>query len=186
MAVTASVTVEDGVYVFEISGSPTTNDCALPVLQYRSVSGYESYIFTCYDYVTRTYSTLIGPTKWYLYPLDYRSEKTGNPYDINLYCVVWATGNVNTALKQLQNESYRYGQAAPGGGVVSASNYYSNYYEAPSATPLATPTGLYADNITSDSARISWNAVENASGYKLEYRQSAGGGQTYPWIEASD
>lgn len=46
----------------------------------------------------------------------------------------------------------------------------------PTAEPLSTPTGLYADNITSDSARVSWNAVDNASGYKVEYRQSAGGG----------
>lgn len=59
-------------------------------------------------------------------------------------------------------------------------------WEPSQSTPLSTPTGLYADNITSDSARISWNAVENANGYKVEYRQSAGGGQTYPWIEASD
>lgn len=63
-----------------------------------------------------------------------------------------------------------------------------NYYweEIPQSTPLTTPTGLYADNITSDSARVSWTAVENASGYKLEYRQAAGGGQTYPWVEAQD
>ena len=54
------------------------------------------------------------------------------------------------------------------------------------AEQLTTPSGLYADNITSDSARIGWNAVSNASGYKVEYRQSAGGGQTYPWIEAQD
>ena len=39
------------------------------------------------------------------------------------------------------------------------------------AQPLSTPTGLYADNITSDSARVSWTAVENASGYKVEYRR---------------
>ena len=54
------------------------------------------------------------------------------------------------------------------------------------AQQLATPTGLYADNITSDSARVSWTAVENASGYKVEDRQAAGGGQTFPWVEAQD
>lgn len=52
------------------------------------------------------------------------------------------------------------------------------------ATPLSTPTGLNAAQITSNSATISWTAVENASGYKVEYRQAAGGGQTYPWVEA--
>ena len=39
------------------------------------------------------------------------------------------------------------------------------------ATPLSTPTGLNADNITSNSATISWNAVENATNYKVEYRR---------------
>lgn len=48
----------------------------------------------------------------------------------------------------------------------------SEYVWEPSqSTPLATPTGLYADNIKSDSARVSWSAVENASGYKVEYRK---------------
>lgn len=41
----------------------------------------------------------------------------------------------------------------------------------PTAQPLPTPTGLNADNITSNSATISWNAVENASDYKVEYRR---------------
>lgn len=44
-------------------------------------------------------------------------------------------------------------------------------FETQAAQPLSTPTGLYADNITSDSARIGWNAVENATGYKVEYRR---------------
>ena len=38
------------------------------------------------------------------------------------------------------------------------------------AQPLPTPTGLYADNITSDSARTNWQAVENASNYKVQYK----------------
>ena len=45
-----------------------------------------------------------------------------------------------------------------------------NYYWAPVTTPLSTPTGLYADNITSDSARTNWQAVENASNYKVQYK----------------
>ena len=35
--------------------------------------------------------------------------------------------------------------------------------------PLSTPTGLYADNITSDSATISWNAVEDVPQYQTYY-----------------
>lgn len=38
------------------------------------------------------------------------------------------------------------------------------------AEPLTTPTGLYADNITSNSARTNWQAVENASNYKVQYK----------------
>ena len=40
----------------------------------------------------------------------------------------------------------------------------------PTSQPLPTPTGLYADNITSDSARTNWQAVENASNYKVQYK----------------
>ena len=47
----------------------------------------------------------------------------------------------------------------------------TNYYWSPAAEPLSTPTGLNADNITSNSATISWNAVENATDYKVQYRR---------------
>lgn len=40
----------------------------------------------------------------------------------------------------------------------------------PTSQPLPTPTGLNADNITSNSARTNWNAVENASNYKVQYK----------------
>lgn len=35
---------------------------------------------------------------------------------------------------------------------------------------LSTPTGLNADNIKSNSARTNWQAVENASNYKVQYK----------------
>lgn len=38
------------------------------------------------------------------------------------------------------------------------------------STPLATPAGLYADNITSDSATTHWTGDENASNYKVQYK----------------
>ena len=44
---------------------------------------------------------------------------------------------------------------------------------------LSTPTGLYADQITSNSARTNWNAVENASNYKVQYKAA---GETV-WTE---
>jgi hypothetical protein len=35
---------------------------------------------------------------------------------------------------------------------------------------LPAPTGLTKDNVTATSARVGWNAVSNATGYKVEYR----------------
>ena len=46
----------------------------------------------------------------------------------------------------------------------------TQYYWAPDATPLSTPTGLNATNVTSNSARTNWQAVENASNYKVQYK----------------
>ena len=44
------------------------------------------------------------------------------------------------------------------------------YYWRLPTTPLATPTGLNATNVTSNSARTNWQAVENASNYKVQYK----------------
>ena len=38
------------------------------------------------------------------------------------------------------------------------------------STPLSTPTGLYADNIKSDSATTHWTGDANASNYKVQYK----------------
>lgn len=73
------------------------------------------------------------------------------------------------------SNDYRFKEWRQNKGSAADARFdsYSYYvWKDPSTlTPLSTPTGLYADNITSDSARISWNAVENASGYKVEYRR---------------
>lgn len=45
-----------------------------------------------------------------------------------------------------------------------------DYYWEPATTPLSTPTGLYADNITSDSATTHWTGDANASNYKVQYK----------------
>lgn len=58
----------------------------------------------------------------------------------------------------------------------TSTNYDSSAFMNPievttlNSTPLSTPTGLNADNITSDSARTNWQAVENASNYKVQYK----------------
>lgn len=60
-------------------------------------------------------------------------------------------------------------------GIILLKGVYTDFpfhlEEESQAEPLSTPTGLNATNVTSNSARISWNAVENASGYKVEYRR---------------
>ena len=43
-------------------------------------------------------------------------------------------------------------------------------YERPPAEPLSTPTGLYADQITSDSATTHWTGDANASNFKVQYK----------------
>lgn len=52
-------------------------------------------------------------------------------------------------------------------------------FTTPITEKLAAPTGLSATNITSTSARLSWNEVENATGYNLEYRPQG----TSEWTE---
>ena len=58
-------------------------------------------------------------------------------------------------------------------GVVLLKGTYTGfpfYFTDASAQPLSTPTGLYADNITSDSATTHWTGDENASNYKVQYK----------------
>ena len=59
--------------------------------------------------------------------------------------------------------------------AVTTNEAYENsdYSATSSATTLITldtPTGLAASNITNTTATLTWNSVEHASGYKVEYR----------------
>ena len=54
------------------------------------------------------------------------------------------------------------------GVIINKYNAQCPFY--PLTTPLSTPTGLYADNITSDSATTHWTGDENASNYKVQYK----------------
>lgn len=49
-------------------------------------------------------------------------------------------------------------------------DYLAYFQEVSNKQPLPTPTGLYADNITSDSATTHWTGDENASNYKVQYK----------------
>lgn len=56
-------------------------------------------------------------------------------------------------------------------GLLGETNSWYDIVLAPDSVKLAAPTGLTSDTITSTSARVSWNAVENATDYKVEYRK---------------
>ena len=90
------------------------------------------------------------------------------PHSYPLYLVRSSDFNDNNYNWYDYEESFE--ALALGKYICNIETFGDRYYWAPAATPLATPTGLYADNITSDSARVSWNAVENATDYKVEYR----------------
>ena len=61
----------------------------------------------------------------------------------------------------------------------SLENTATMEWQAPSFITLDTPTNLAASNITDTSATLSWGAVTNASGYKVEWRASG----TSSWNE---
>lgn len=65
---------------------------------------------------------------------------------------------------------------------INIANTYNVLFKALTATAptqLSSPTGLSADQITKNSARVKWESVANATGYKVEYREN--GSST--WIE---
>lgn len=69
-------------------------------------------------------------------------------------------------------------------GCTANSLYCQSFtitYEEESAPALSTPTNLSTSNITYNSVTLSWDKVENASRYKLEYKKD---GAT-AWIEAT-
>lgn len=51
-------------------------------------------------------------------------------------------------------------------------------------TPLSTPTNLASSNITHNSATVSWGAVTNASGYKVEYKKTSSSTWTEQTVDA--
>lgn len=57
---------------------------------------------------------------------------------------------------------------------TDSTNYDGSVYTSPvsiaTLAPLSAPTGLTHDQVTSNSARVGWNAVTNATDYKVEYR----------------
>lgn len=66
--------------------------------------------------------------------------------------VAWAEGGASAMNAFLESQGWSY------------------VFERQLPLPLSTPTGLYADNITSDSATTHWTGDANASNYKVQYK----------------
>lgn len=84
-----------------------------------------------------------------------------------------------TSWRDLCKSAYTYGAQYLSEADVLYDSIATDYLLFERLSPLATPTGLNADQITSNSARTNWQAVENASNYKVQYKAA---GDTV-WME---
>ena len=93
------------------------------------------------------------------------------PTDVDevLFMLVYGTGYDSTIQ---QYESYINKSMPEGADALFDSLATDGYpvFIRSTAQPLPTPTGLNATNVTSNSARTNWQAVENASNYKVQYK----------------
>lgn len=103
------------------------------------------------------------------YNLSYYNNNTG-PSSTK---TVFPTGTTYTATDLTSGTTYTFFLSAR-----VAVKYAEKYTNSDSATlfatttiKLAAPTGLTCNTVTSTSAQIEWNAVENATDYKVEYRR---------------
>lgn|GEM_PF-6255006 len=98
----------------------------------------------------------------------------------------WTLASIPSTISQVKFKARAYNTASR--SVSSSTVYCESAWssvltvEKPAIQPLDRPTGLAVSNITSTGARISWNAVANAVGYKVEYRVR---GAT-AWLEATE
>lgn len=84
------------------------------------------------------------------------------------YSSVTATSNVRVISTSSPYGEWNIKIQAVGTGYDSSP--YSSVATITVLPKLTTPTGLTHDQVTSTSARVGWNAVENATDYKVEYR----------------
>lgn len=70
-----------------------------------------------------------------------------------------------------ENKTYQFRVMALSANEAYESSEWSSTVSATTLITLATPTNLAASNITINSATVSWGAVTNSSGYKVEYRK---------------
>lgn len=136
-----------------------------------------------------------GPTSSLATPTGVAQSLSGNSVVItwdavanaNLYEVqAWPNGRTDLYASKFTTETtatFDFAELLPNvrylytvGAIDTTDNYARSSFASsvtritPDSPVLPYPTGLYADNITSDSARTNWQAVENASNYKVQYK----------------
>lgn len=139
------------------------------ITSWRIVYNYTSYTFQI-EVTTPEGCEARGKSETFSTAKSYEVKINSITPNTSLNLMYYKTGTSRTLVKM--------GATPPFSAVVN-SNKISVELNGTSAykdlyiheTPqLSTPTGLYADNITSDSARTNWQAVENASNYKVQYK----------------
>lgn len=92
---------------------------------------------------------------------------------VSSYATTGITSTSRTLTGLTPGTEYNYGVKAVGDGAeYLTSPTASGTFTTATTQTLATPTGLSATNVTDTTATLNWNAVTNASGYKVEWRAS--------------
>lgn len=104
------------------------------------------------------------------YYFGYKKSGSTSSYTVRTLSASTSTHTITGLQNNTNYAVYVCAIPNPGSGYASGLNaILTAKTNAPSA--LTAPTGLAHDQVTSTSARVTWNAVTNASGYKVEYRR---------------
>ena len=87
-----------------------------------------------------------------------------------------------TGLSSGTTYNIRLSARTPTNSTTYDGSAYTSTINATTLIPLAAPSNLNASNVTSTSAKVSWNSVNNATGYKVEFRKSG----TSSWLVANE
>ena len=162
-----------GYYKVYVSGNPssTKERGIIPIILLRQISQGEDDPSLNYTlgYLNPYVNTYKNESELYLYPdqTGYYTSPVAS-YDLERFGVAWEEGILDDVMRSIRNQFYGYISAGYMAGAY-AEDYFTNFYVF-SATPLSTPIGLNATNITSNSALVSWAQNANASNFKIEYK----------------
>ena len=173
---TASQTL--GYYKVYVTGNPESADGngIVPILTLRQLKGTADATWKYpYNYPASYVYTYRSESELFLYPADktcYFTSSVGT-YNLEEYGVAWEEGilaDLATSMYNKYNNYYLMGSTLGNYRDIYAKGFFTNFYVYSTATPLSTPIGLNATNITSDSALVSWAQNANASNFKIEYK----------------